>query len=45
MDTEFEEKLMDMISEYQRKGMSSDEIISVLELRIMALNEESDPHE
>jgi len=41
MDTEFEEKLMDLISEYQKKGLANDQIASVLELRMMAIQEEA----
>jgi hypothetical protein len=38
--TQFEDRLLDLISEAQSAGLSRDEIISVLEMRKMALEEE-----
>lgn len=42
---DFEDKLMELISHAQTNGMSDDEIVSSLELRIMAINEAGDEGE
>lgn len=38
----FEEALLRLIDEWLRKGVPDSDIISVLELRVMALKEEDD---
>lgn len=39
--TEFEDALMALIDEYRKNGLSDDEILSVFELREMAIREEA----
>jgi len=41
----FEDRLMDLIAEYVAGPESLDEVISVLELRLMALREEAEEYE
>lgn len=42
LTVEFEDALMDLIDEYVEKGLSSDDIMAVLQLRAYAVNEEED---
>ncbi len=42
MEKSFEEALYDLVGEYSRKGTSADDLISAMELSIMAIEEQEE---